>query len=177
MSKRVFNKSHYQSDQGMLTSVWGPALWHVLHTISFNYPVKPTTKQKKNYKAFLKSLENVLPCKFCRMNFKKNCKSVAKGKLFCDSVFKNRKNFSKFIYDLHCEVNKALGKRKCETYTQVRDKYEHFRSRCSRKQPGKSSRKRRKERGCTDGKKLKVVLEVIPRRSRRRSFKMYKPLR
>ncbi|MHA1972544.1 MAG: hypothetical protein ACTSW1_06115, partial [Candidatus Hodarchaeales archaeon] len=26
----VFNKSHYDSDQGMLTNVWGPALWHVL---------------------------------------------------------------------------------------------------------------------------------------------------
>ena len=26
----------------MLTSVWGPSLWHSLHTISFNYPVKPT---------------------------------------------------------------------------------------------------------------------------------------
>ena len=43
----VFNKSHYNSGEGMLTSVWGPALWHVLHTISFNYPVKPSTSTKK----------------------------------------------------------------------------------------------------------------------------------
>ena len=46
----VFNKSHYSSGEGMLTSVWGPALWHVLHTISFNYPVKPSTQQKRDYK-------------------------------------------------------------------------------------------------------------------------------
>ena len=68
----VFNKSHYDSDQGMLTNVWGPALWHVLHTISFNYPKKPTEKQKRDYKRFLLSLEKVLPCRYCRENFKKN---------------------------------------------------------------------------------------------------------
>ena len=31
----------------MLTTVWGPSLWHSLHTMSFNYPVKPTVKIKK----------------------------------------------------------------------------------------------------------------------------------
>jgi len=30
---------YYNSDEGMLTKVWGPPLWHVLHTISFNYKV------------------------------------------------------------------------------------------------------------------------------------------
>ncbi len=26
--KRVFNKKEYSSGDGMLTSVWGPSLWH-----------------------------------------------------------------------------------------------------------------------------------------------------
>ena len=30
----------------MLTSVWGPSMWHYLHTMSFNYPVKPTPEEK-----------------------------------------------------------------------------------------------------------------------------------
>ena len=55
----------------MLTSVWGPSMWHYLHTMSFNYPVKPTQK-KKHYKEFILSLQHVLPCKYCRINLKKN---------------------------------------------------------------------------------------------------------
>ena len=29
MKKRVFTKKHYMSGDGMLTSVWGPSLWHL----------------------------------------------------------------------------------------------------------------------------------------------------
>ena len=46
-TKKTYRKKDYQSGEGMLTSVWGPSLWHTLHTISFNYPVKPTKEQKK----------------------------------------------------------------------------------------------------------------------------------
>ena len=46
--KRIFTKKHYNSGDGMLTSVWGPSMWHYLHTMSFNYPVKPNLKQKKD---------------------------------------------------------------------------------------------------------------------------------
>ena len=47
----------------MLTTVWGPSLWHTLHTISFNYPLKPTKRDKINYKRFIYQLRHVLPCK------------------------------------------------------------------------------------------------------------------
>ena len=43
----VFDKADYESGDGMLTSVWGPPLWHFLHTMSFNYPTNPTEKEKK----------------------------------------------------------------------------------------------------------------------------------
>ena len=58
----IFTNSHYNSNDGMLTSIWGPPLWHVLHIISFNYPVKPTTKDKDNYyNYFLLLHESVNP--------------------------------------------------------------------------------------------------------------------
>ena len=41
----------------MLTSVWGPSLWHALHCISFNYPVSPTQEEKTRYMDFIKSLQ------------------------------------------------------------------------------------------------------------------------
>ncbi len=48
--KRVFTRKHYMSGDGMLTSVWGPSLWHYLHTMSFNYPVNPTDANKRHYR-------------------------------------------------------------------------------------------------------------------------------
>ena len=50
-------KKDYENNNGMLTSVWGPSLWHSIHTISFNYPVKPTKKEQRDYYKFIMSLE------------------------------------------------------------------------------------------------------------------------
>ena len=69
LKQGVFGESEFNSGDGMLTTVWGPSLWHTLHTISFNYPVNPTNEEKKNYQKFICSLRHVLPCKYCRMNF------------------------------------------------------------------------------------------------------------
>ena len=52
-TRKVYDKEDFSSGDGMLTSVWGPSLWHYLHTMSFNYPVNPTGKQKKAYKSFI----------------------------------------------------------------------------------------------------------------------------
>ena len=57
--KRTFSRKDYMSGDGMLTSVWGPAAWHLLHTISFNYPINPTEENKKQYKEFVESLKNL----------------------------------------------------------------------------------------------------------------------
>ena len=79
--KRTYTKKHYQSGDGMVTSVWGPPLWHYLHTMSFNYPVKPTPADKRNYKNFILSLRHVLPCRYCRENLTKNLKVRVKNLL------------------------------------------------------------------------------------------------
>ena len=44
--RQTYKKKDYTSGDGMLTAVWGPSLWHSLHTISFNYPNKPTEQEK-----------------------------------------------------------------------------------------------------------------------------------
>ena len=74
ITKRKFSNSELNSGDGMLTTVWGPSLWHSIHTISFNYPVKPTKKEQEHYYKFIMSLEHVLPCRYCRENFPKNIK-------------------------------------------------------------------------------------------------------
>ena len=56
-TQRVYNKKHFLSGDGMLTTVWGPSTVHYLHTVSFNYPVKPTTKDKINYKNLILNMQ------------------------------------------------------------------------------------------------------------------------
>ena len=177
MKQCVFNKNDYNSGDGMLTSVWGPNLWHVLHTISFNYPVNPTEQEKIHYMNFIKSLQYVLPCRYCRINLKKN---LNKHKL-TKKVLESRDSFSRWLYKLHNHVSKMLGKTGNISYYEVRERYEHFRSRCmtgnkkDKSQVGgskiKSKKKQRggkKEKGCTKpmyGVKSMSVINIVPRRS------------
>lgn len=155
----VFNQEEYDSNDGMLTTVWGPPLWHFLHTMSFNYPVHPTCRDKKNYKEFILKLKFVLPCGKCRKNLKKNMKQLP----FTSSCLENRHHFSKYIFDLHELINKMLHKKSNLTYEVVRDRYENFRSRCSNKTRRKNWKK--SEKGCTEplvGEKSKCVLQIVP---------------
>ena len=165
----------------MLTTVWGPSLWHTLHIISFNYPVNPTQQDKKNYKRFIKDLRYVLPCKYCRMNFKRNLKEVP----LTDKALKNRNNFSRWMFKMHEHINKMLGKKSGLKYCDVRERYEHFRSRCtndkkfSTKKVEAAARKTRKkkEKGCTEplyGAKSKCIVKIVPKSVRGKSFQMDK---
>ena len=131
-TKKVFKKKDYLSGDGMLTTIWGPSMWHFLHTMSFNYPVNPTKEDKINYRNFILNLKNVLPCRYCRENLKNNFKIYPLG---LDEM-KTRETFSKYIYNLHEIVNKMLGKKSGLSYSDVRDRYENFRSRCTNEKPG-----------------------------------------
>ena len=165
-----FNEKDYNSGDGMLTSVWGPALWHSLHTMSFNYPVKPSKEQKQYYKDFFMNLQKVLPCRYCRENYKKNLKAVPLTK----TVLKNRENFSRWVYDLHNHINGMLGKKSKLSYEDVRDRYEHFRARCLVRKEVPAAKCSIKEKGCTEplyGVKSKCVVNIVPKTSRK-SFKM-----
>ena len=156
------NNDYYNSKDGMMTYIWGPPLWHFLHTMSFNYPVDPTEEDKVNYKQYIMSMGKILPCKYCRDNFKKNIKSVPLNK----SSLKNREAFSKWMFDFHNEVNKSLKKPIHKDYYKVREIYESFRARC-----GKDSKKI--ELGCTnpiDKVKKKCVLYIVPKEKKCNSF-------
>lgn len=168
--KHIFSEEDYNSGDGMMTSVWGPPMWHVLHTISFNYPIKPTKEQQKYYYKFYSNLQNILPCKYCRDNLKNNLSKLPLTK----DVFKNRESLSRYVYNLHETVNMMLGKESGLSYDDVRERYEHFRSRCleNPKNIGKYSTI---EKGCTEplyGVKSKCVINIVPKDNRMTSFKM-----
>jgi hypothetical protein len=167
-----FTNSDYNSGDGMMTSVWGPATWLMLHTMSFNYPIEPSEDQKKYYYKFFKNLQNVLPCRYCRENLTKNLKTLKLTK----DVMKDRASLSRWVYDLHEKINKMLGKESGLSFEEVRDRYEHFRSRCL-VEPGMEPPPpvKGKENGCTEplyGVKSKCVINIVPRDDRLASFKM-----
>ena len=176
VKKRVFTLKDYSSGDGMLTSVWGPSMWHYLHTMSFNYPLKPTPQEKRHYMEFVKSLKYTLPCKYCRKNLITNFKSMP----LTLKEMKNRDTFSRYVYNLHELVNKMLGKKSGLTYCQIRERYEHFRARCTIDKPKifkvvKNKTRKKKENGCTEplyGKKSKCVLKIVPQSQKTVSFYM-----
>lgn len=176
-TKKIYKKSDFNSGDGMLTSVWGPSMWHYLHTMSFNYPVNPTKEEKKHYKDFILSLQHVLPCKYCRINLKKNFKLLP----LRNDDMKNRDTFSRYVYNLHETVNKLLKKKSGLKYCDVRERYEHFRSRCTLDKPKLIKKihlnKTKKEKGCTEplyGKKSKCVIKIVPQEEKIKTFQMDK---
>jgi hypothetical protein len=180
-TKKIYSKNDYNSGDGMLTSVWGPSAWHLLHTMSFNYPVEPTPEQKHHYRNFVLSLKNVLPCKYCRMNLKTNLKELP---LTMDCM-KNRDTFSRYIYNLHELINRKLKKKSNLKYCDVRERYEHFRSRCTEDLPKlfKFDQKLRDKiqntegKGCTEplyGKKSKCIIKIVPQEEKGQTFQMDK---
>ena len=164
-SNITFTEKDYESGDGMLTSIWGPPLWHVLHTMSFNYPVHPSDEQKKYYYNFIQSLQYVLPCKYCRTNLEENFK---KNKPLLKKHLKSRLKFSTYIYELHELINTQTGKPPSNlTYQDIVSTYENFRARCL--DETKSSNKNKHIKGCTDslyGLKGKCVLRIIPKKKK-----------
>lgn len=184
----VFTAKHFSSGDGMLTTIWGPGQWHFLHTMSFNYPVHPTEQEKKHYRDYILSLQHVLPCKYCRMNLKKNLRKLP----LTMKHMASRDSFSKYVYQLHELVNEMLLKKSNLSYEAIRERYEHFRARCSAKKHNKvderamnshsrarsrklthggkrelSSSRPQPEKGCTEplvagAKKAKAKIQIIP---------------
>jgi len=180
MSKKVFKEEDYNSGDGMLTTVWGPGMWHSLHCISFNYPLNPTQKQKRYYMNFVLNLKNVLPCGKCRKNLVKNFKKLP----LTIRDMKSRATFSIYIYKLHELVNKMLGKTSGLSYEDVRERYEHFRSRCTKSYRELLSIRKRTikkkdsgEKGCTEplyGDKSKCILKIVPQETKCDTFQIDK---
>jgi hypothetical protein len=176
---RVFKKGDFYSGDGFVTSIWGPAQWHMLHTISFNYPVNPTLEQKNQYRNYILSLQNVLPCGACRKNLTNNLRRYPLQM----KHMKNRDTFSRYIYNLHELVNNMLNKKSNLSYCDVRERYEHFRARCVDAKPKvyklseMKTKRNKKEKGCTEplyGKKARCILNIVPEEEKGQSIQIDK---
>ena len=167
-TRSVYTESDYNSNDGMLTTVWGPSVWHMLHTMSFNYPVEPTNDDKQHYRDFILSLKYVLPCGKCRKNLHKNFKKLPLEM----KDMASRDSFSRYIYNLHELINTMLKKQSGLSYEVVRERYEHFRSRCTSSSQIPVTIV---EKGCVKplyGEKSKCVLKIVPQQEKCESFEI-----
>ena len=94
----------------------------------------------------------------------------------------SRATFSKYIFDLHELINTMLGKKSHLTYDIVRERYEHFRSRCTKslnemKKINKKAmtNKTKYEKGCVEplyGEKSKCILRIVPQDENYETFEI-----
>ena len=152
-------------DNGLMTRLWGPSGWLFLHCVSFGYPYKidPTNpehiEKQNDYYRFFYYLGKVMPCKYCRnsyMDFFTKSSPM--------SHLGSRKEFTKWLYDIHNMVNDKLGVPKCEipTFEEVEERYQSFRASCA--PLTESQRTSNSVKGCTvpaDGKSKRSVIKVI----------------
>jgi len=98
-------------------SDWGPQAWSFIHYVALAYPDNPTEEDKKYYKNFYVNLQNVLPCKTCASNYKKNI-----DKKSVDPALSGKEELFKWTIDIHNMVNIELDKRKY-SYEEVFNEY------------------------------------------------------
>jgi hypothetical protein len=129
-------------DTGMQTRVWGPAGWLFLHSIAQNYPWKPTEQQKVEYLFFFKLVGNVLPCRYCRESYQVFIEE--EDTQLNIHVMESRKTLAEWLYLIHNKVNSKLNVTSNPTFKEVWDKYESYRSKCTK------TLKVDKKTGCID---------------------------
>lgn len=108
----------------MDTRIWGPAAWKFMHTVTFNFPDRPTELDKRKTVYFFQALANVLPCEVCQGHFRKE---LEKNPIAAH--LGSRDALSRWLVDLHNEVNKRLGKPTLD-YEFVKDQYDSYRGTC-----------------------------------------------
>jgi hypothetical protein len=88
---------------------WGPIMWKMLHEIAALYDDGSVTQDLDNWRAFYKSVADVLPCATCAMHYRLFW--VQGDKAYIPSDYTNRVELMKWVDDVHASVTKRVGKR------------------------------------------------------------------
>lgn len=124
------NQTDDNSNNGLITKIWGSPGWIFGHSVTFGYPIHPTDEQKKDYYDFFVSFGKVLPCKYCRQSYGE---FISSGDTILNkNVLENRESLTKWFYRVHNAVNRKLGIDYGVSYEDVVKRYESFRAKCSK---------------------------------------------
>ena len=85
---------------------WGHPTWVSLHSITFNYPVTPTSEDKTKMYNYFKQVSAVLPCSSCAKSFELYFNYIPITE-YLDDVY----GLTFWLYTMHFIVNKKLKKK------------------------------------------------------------------
>jgi hypothetical protein len=127
VARIVMGPKKYDSDNGILSAIFGPPAWVLYHSITFNFPVNPSAQQKRDYLHFFKLVGKTLPCSFCRSSFYNFTKANGPAPLTM-RIMKSRDTLSRWLHKVHDLVNKRLHKPNGPSYECIRSRYETYRA-------------------------------------------------
>ncbi len=87
----------------MDTRFWGPDGWLLLHSIAAYYPDQPTVDDKALYVKFFETIQDVLPCIYCRNSF-----AQYNLELDLKSYLDDSRSLSNWLFQMHNKVNDKL---------------------------------------------------------------------
>jgi hypothetical protein len=132
--KKMMDASDPDSNNGLITKIWGEHAWEFNTAVCFNYPINPTEEDKKMYMEYFKAFANVLPCSLCCVSTNQFYEEDA-TKLTMD-VMKSRETLTRWWHAMRDRVNKKLGVDYGVTYEEMCYKYESYRATCSKNSKG-----------------------------------------
>jgi hypothetical protein len=89
----------------MNPSVWGAPFWFVMHTVSLNYPMKPSFAEQRTHYDFFYNVRDILPCEMCRQHYRTLLKQHP-----IQPFLDNRDSLVAWVVLIHNQVNARLGK-------------------------------------------------------------------
>jgi hypothetical protein len=129
-------RTNKQIKMNLSTTIWGPSMWRVLHSLSFSISDNSREKDRKKFIEFLQSLRTLLPCEDCRLHF---------AEYLDEHNPQKAENLAVWTFDFHNAVNQRLGKPQF-SFEDVSKVYESSNSHCDMKCASASgSRKSRQE--------------------------------
>jgi len=97
-------KQKYAKDL-IAKETWGNAVWFVIHHSSYYSPLVMTVEWQNAFKAFISTLQIVIPCSLCRNHLRQN---LPKNDI--NKYINNKHDIFKWTHSLHNIVNESCQK-------------------------------------------------------------------
>jgi len=100
--------------EGPITTVWGPALWAILHILAQRAGHKKTPlaedEEKRLWRTLLLSLRTSLPCPKCQKHYSDYLKTHSWAAAFSKKGLEWAQGLQTWLFDLHNHVTAANGR-------------------------------------------------------------------
>ena len=108
----------------MQSNKWGAHAWEFFHTITFNYPLKPSYEIKEQNRHFFENIRHILPCNICKESFTFFYEHIP-----IDYFLDDRNGVVYWLYVMHNIINLKLGYNTVNLKYVIL-KYENNRAKC-----------------------------------------------